>query len=110
MLAFKDLESYDKEAFYREFLKVMSQEKVYFTFKAIIDNDCYYQEFCDSEVLETFLSFMLQYGFVWIASDNRVLLTDKGNLLIQYIDSTVDFSKKSSKVKKKSIWKTKTQK
>jgi hypothetical protein len=92
-----------------EVLEILSDKQIFWTLKTIIDNDCYTTEFLDTPVLETFLSLLLFYNLVWITSDDRVLLTDYGSKLFHEITlSNVDLEKKTSKVKKKLIWKPKT--
>lgn len=101
--------SFETKSKTNEVFQILSDKQIFWTLKTIIDNDCYATEFLDTSVLETFLSLLVFYNLVWIASDNRVLLTDYGSKLFHEIAlSNVDLEKKTSKVKRKLIWKPKT--
>jgi hypothetical protein len=92
-----------------EIFDIISDKQIFWTLKAVIDNDCYIEEFLETPILETFLSLLIHYNLVWIASDKRILLTDYGNKLFYQLSlSHVDLEKKTTKVKKKLIWKPKT--
>jgi hypothetical protein len=96
---------------FSELLNILSDEQIYFTFKTIIDEDCYVHEFNDGETLQTFLEFMVYYDLAWISSDKRVLLTSKGEKMFQQIAMFVEINQKPGKIKKnKNLWKTKTPK
>jgi hypothetical protein len=41
------------------------------------------------------------YDLIYISSDDRILLTGKGEKTLQYIGPKVELERKSSKVKKK---------
>ncbi len=93
----------------KEIFDIISDKQIFWTLKAIIDDDCYLGEFIEAPILETFLSLLVHYKIVWIASDDRILLTNYGNKLFYEMSlSHVELDKKPTKVKKKLIWKPKT--
>lgn len=77
----------------------LTYEEIYYTLRSIVDNDCYLEEFLDSRILEEFLYLLEVYDIVRIASDDRVLLTQKGEKLFQHIRFCVEFNKPNVKVK-----------
>jgi len=84
-----------------QILQALTYEELYYTLRSIVDNDCYLNEFLDNEVLEDFVYMMEVYDIVYIASDDRVLLTNKGEKVLQYIGTVVELNNFSNKVKKK---------
>ena len=79
----------------------LTYEELYYTLKSILENDCYIDEFLDSEILEDFLYMLDTYDITYIASDDRVLLTNKGEKVLQYIARIVELESFSNKVKRK---------
>lgn len=71
---------------------------MYYSLRGIADNDCYNYEFLDSEILEHFLLLLISYNIVYIASDDRVLLTTTGEKLLQYLNSAVEINGYSNKI------------
>jgi len=84
-----------------QLFQALTYEELYYTLKGILENDCYIDEFLDNEVLEDFLYMLDMYDITYIASDDRVLLTSKGEKVLQYIARIVELESFSNKVKKK---------
>lgn len=78
----------------------LTYEDLYYTLRNFIEDDCYLEEFLVNSVCEDFLYMLDVYDLVFIASDDRILLTSKGEKVLQYISNSVELEKKSSKVKK----------
>jgi hypothetical protein len=78
----------------------LTYEEVYYTLRGINENDCYFEEFLDSQTLEDFLYLLEMYEIVYLASDGRVLLTNKGEKILQYVSLVVEMDKFRYKVKK----------
>ena len=57
----------------------LTYEEIYYTLRTISYEDCYLSEFFDDRTLEDFLYLLELYDIIFIASDERVLLTQKGN-------------------------------
>lgn len=79
----------------------LTYEELYYTLKSILENDCYIDEFLDNEILEDFLYMLDVYDITYIASDDRVLLTSKGEKVLQHIARIVELESFSNKVKRK---------
>lgn len=77
----------------------LSYEEIYYTLRSITESDCYLAEFLDDHLLEEFLYLLELYDIVFIASDDRVLLTQKGEKLLQHLAYHVEFDKTHVKVK-----------
>jgi hypothetical protein len=84
-----------------QLFQALTYEELYYTLRSIVDNDCYIDEFLDNELLEDFLYMLDVYDITYIASDDRVLLTSKGEKILQYISNIVELEIKSNKVKRK---------
>lgn len=82
-------------------LQALTYEELYYTLKSIVDEDCYLAEFLDNEVLEDFLYLLEVYDIVFIASDERVLLTNKGERVLQHVARAVELTKINKKAIKK---------
>lgn len=78
---------------------VLTYEDLYYTLKGVLEEDVYLSEYLEDDLLQDFLYMLDVYGLIYISSDDRVLLTPKGEKVLQYVFSTVEFEKKSSKVK-----------
>ena len=70
----------------------LTSYQLYYTLKGIYDNDCYLEEFLEEDILEYFLTIMLDYNVIFIASDDRVLLTNEGEKLLQKLTFLVELS------------------
>ena len=84
-----------------ELFDSLTYEEIYYTLRSIVNEDCYLEEFLDSRILEEFLYLLELYDIVRIASDDRVILTQKGEKLFQHISFYVEFNKPKSKLKSK---------
>ena len=84
-----------------QLFQALTYEELYYTLKGIAENDCYIDEFLDSEILEDFLYMLDTYDITYIASDDRVLLTSKGEKVLQHIARIVELESFSNKVKRK---------
>jgi hypothetical protein len=84
-----------------QLFQALTYEELYYTLRSLVDNDCYIDEFLDNELLEDFLYMLDVYDITYIASDDRVLLTSKGEKILQYISNIVELEIKSNKVKRK---------
>jgi len=85
----------------QDLFDILTDEEIYYTLKPLVDEDCYVEEFVDGRLLEQFLNFLLQAGIVWLASDDRVLLTEKGEKVLIFVSKTVELDSKTAKLKKK---------
>ena len=84
-----------------QLLRALSYDELYYTLRSIVDDDNYLDEFLDNDLLGDFLYMLEVYDIVFISSDDRVLLTQKGEKILQYIGQIVELTKTSAKVKKK---------
>ena len=78
----------------------LTYEEIYYTLRTISYEDCYLSEFFDDRTLEDFLYLLELYDIIFIASDERVLLTQKGNKLFQHLGHAVELNKYQYKVTK----------
>jgi hypothetical protein len=91
---------------YEKILNALSDYEIYYTLKAVIDSDCYLWEVQGDKMLETFFDLMSYFDLIWLTSDDRFLLTNKGEKLLQQLAFDVEISQKPGKIKKnKNIWK-----
>lgn len=64
--------------------------------KSLKDDDCYLQEYLDTNhnyLNDEFLYTMDMYDIIFIASDDRILLTQKGEAILQYLSQVVEIEK-----------------
>lgn len=83
-----------------QILNSLTYEEIYYTLRSIVDEDCYLNDFLNDHLVEEFLYLLEMYDIIMIASDDRILLTRKGESLLQFVSSSVELEKKSTKVKK----------
>lgn len=83
-----------------EIFKYIAPYEAYLSLRNFVDDDCYAEEFYDGGPLENFLDCMIFWNYVWVASDNRVLLTPRGQFLYETLAFEVELDKKPSKVKR----------
>lgn len=79
----------------------LTYEELYYTLLSITEEDSYFYDFLEDSVLEDFLYLLELYDLIFIASDDRILLTPKGEKILQFIGQYVDLNKSSTKVIKK---------
>lgn len=83
-------------------MTLLSEKETYNILHFFLNDDCYLSDMLDGDSLEEFLSFLMYFNIIWIASDDRILLTLIGEQILQDLAlSSVDFGKKTSKVKGK---------
>ena len=78
--------------------KEVTSYQLYYTLKGIYDNDCYLQEFLDDDILEEFLTTLVDNDILYIASDDRVLFTTYGERFLQKLIFFVELSNTETKV------------
>lgn len=92
-----------------QILKALTDYEIYYTLKTVLEDDCYLYEVQGDKTLEYFFEVMMYFDLVWITSDDRILLTNNGEKLLQDLALVVEINQNSSKIKKnKNIWKPKT--
>jgi hypothetical protein len=57
---------------------VLNKKDMYYTLCGILDGDYYVEDFSDSFLMQELLYYLYSEKLVYIASDNRVLITDLG--------------------------------
>ena len=72
----------------------LKEKELLFILKAIAEEDCAQEDFFGNGLLEDFLTVLTSYNLVYEASDQRVLLTLKGQKLLENLTSIVDFDSK----------------
>ena len=73
--------------------ETLTYEELYCTLRVIAHEDCYLSEWIETSIMEDFLFTMEHYEIVFVASDDRVLLTQRGEKILQYISQKVDLDK-----------------
>lgn len=81
-------------------LHTLSYKDLYYTLKYIAEEDCFLADYLISELTGEFVYLLEMYNLIWIASDDRLLLTQKGEKILQHVSNIVDLDKNESKVKK----------
>ena len=76
----------------------LSYDDLHYTLKSVADEDCFLTEFLDTPLIEDFLHLLEVYDLIYIASDDRILLTPKGEKILQYTAQIVDLTKKGNKL------------
>ena len=78
-----------------QILHALSYEELYDTLKSIAEEDCYLVDYLVCDLAGDFIYLLELYDLIWIASDDRLLLTQKGEKVLQYTAKAVELSKKS---------------
>ena len=83
-------------------LSLFSDEQIYNFLKFLEEDeeDCYATEFLGNEKLEWFVVVLYFADLVWISSDWRLLVTNRGQQLMELLVSTVELTRKPRKVKR----------
>ena len=68
-----------------QLFKSMTSKELYHTLYGIMDNDYYVQDFSSSNTLNDLLYVIEMYNLIYIASDERVLLTQRGEKVLQHL-------------------------
>ncbi len=76
-----------------QLLQKLSWQDLFYTLRSISDEDCYLQDFLDDALLEDFLYMLDVYDVIYIASNDRIILTSKGQRLFQYLCSKFSLEK-----------------
>ena len=76
-----------------QILQALTHDELYYTLRSMVDEDCYLDECLGNSVLEDFLYLLEVYDIIFIASDDRLLLTPKGDKILQYLDTTICLNK-----------------
>lgn len=82
-----------------QILQALSYEELYDTLKSIVNEDCYLVDYITCELAGDFMYMLELYDLIWFASDDRIMLTPKGEKVLLYITQVVELSKKQKKVK-----------
>lgn len=77
----------------------LSAEDLYSTLKSVVDEDSYLVDYLMDDLAGEFVYLLEVHNLVWIASDDRILLTQKGEKVLQLLVVPVELSKKHSKLK-----------
>ena len=86
-----------------DYKEAFTSHILYYTLKVVSQEDCYLHEFLDSGALEELLYSLDVYDMVMIMSDDRIMLTHKGEKLLQYLYFDVEIEKTKDKVYKVKI-------
>ena len=86
---------YSAEHLFRE----LSYSDLWTTLISIVDEDNYLVDYLVSDLAGDFIYMLEVYDLVRIASDDRILLTQKGEKVLQNLIIPVELTKKSSKFK-----------
>lgn len=79
----------------------LTYKELYHTLKMVIDEDCYIDELITNDTLEDFFYLLQSYDLTYISSDKRILLTLRGEKILQTISRIVELDKKTYKIKEK---------
>ena len=82
-----------------QIFQALSYQELYDTLKSIVDEDCYLVDYITCDLAGDFMYVLEVYDLIWIASDDRILLTSKGEKVLHYVAQLVEFSKKPKKIK-----------
>ena len=77
----------------------LSYQELYDILTGIADEDCYLVDYITCDVAGDFMYMLEVYDLIWIASDDRILLTNKGVKVLHYVTHAVELSKKPKKIK-----------
>jgi hypothetical protein len=86
-----------------QILNKLSYKDISYTLRFILDEDCYFCDFDDDRLTQDMIYLLGLYGLLYIASDQRIILTPKGMEILRYTSFAVESSKKRSKLKRKNI-------
>jgi hypothetical protein len=67
--------------------KSLTTEELFHTLFGLVDNDYYIRDFEKTKTMEGFLSMLELYDLAFVASDKRILLTRRGEKVLQYLSS-----------------------
>ena len=79
---------------------VINYDELYYTLRTIFHDDCYLNEFLENFLLEEILYTLDSHDVIFIASDDRILLTNKGEKFLQNLMFAVELTKNKDKIYK----------
>jgi hypothetical protein len=86
-----------------QLLQNLSAEDLYTTLKSLNNEDSYLIDYIVDDLAGDFIYMLEVYDLVWLASDDRILLTTKGEKVLQLLANTVELSKKQTKIRSKKL-------
>ena len=89
--------------FSERLLNQMSYKDIYLTLKMFIEEDCYLVDILTDDLSSDFIYLLEVYDLVFLSSDDRILLTQKGEKLLHQLILPVELSKKRTKLIKKHL-------
>ena len=75
-----------------------TKREVYKVLKRLLNNDHYLEEFLDGDIREEMLMAFCMNELVWIAENDRVILTTSGEQALFNFSLAVEPNKKGSKL------------
>lgn len=75
-----------------------TKREVYKVLKRLLNNDHYLEEFLDGDIREEMLMAFCMNELVWIAENDRVILTTTGEQALFNLSLAVEPNKKGSKL------------
>ena len=79
--------------FAEQLLSSMSYRDILDTLKSIVEEDSYLSDYLDDSIAGDFIYLLEVYDLIWIASDDRILLTQKGENMLRYLTTSVELGK-----------------
>jgi hypothetical protein len=76
----------------------LTPKELYLTLKSLTIDDCYLSEYLGNDLIEDFLYLLEMHELIRISSDDRLLLTEKGEKLLQNLVVPVELSRISNKI------------
>lgn len=76
-----------------QLFEAMSYKELHDTLKCIANEDCYLTDFLEDSIESDFIYMLDVYDLIYIASDDRLLLTQKGERALQCLISSVELYK-----------------
>lgn len=78
----------------------LTYEELYLTLKLVLNEDIFLEEVEEDPRLDDFFYLLDVYDLVFVSSDDRILLTQKGEKIFQYLFQIVEIDKLSHKINK----------
>ena len=77
---------------------MIKKKQVFKVLKSFLNNDYYLEDFLDEGTMEEMLAAFLIHELIWLADNDRLLLTPYGEESLFYYSLDVEPNKKHSKV------------
>lgn len=77
----------------------LTYNELYYTLSSVTEEDNYLIDYIVDELSGEFMYLLELYDLIWITSDDRILLTQKGEKILQNLVVPVELTKISTKVK-----------